>query len=198
MPQAALPDLNTAFIVYRREAITSLKSKRYDACFGALYAINGLLPKEYRVKISTKLYNEKTNLDTIAVCYHCKEKTSYNEIEIKVMMLPLILTTITGSETEKVWVCSKCNNTNKLQKTDIIEPIIEEPYFVNIVPKPPLRKNGLLDRVSYHKEVSRWVWTMLDELEAQMSNYRREYQPRNEELIDSDINMEESGEAGDL
>jgi len=197
MPQAALPDLNTAFIVYRREAITSLKSKRYDACFGALYAINGLLPKDYRVKISTKLYDEKTNLDTIAICYHCNQKTSYNKIQIKEAMLPMMIGTITGSETEKVWDCEQCGKTNKLHQTDIIEPIVEEPYFVKIVPKPPLRKNGLLDRVSYHREVSRWVWTMLDELEAQMSNYRREYQPRNEEAIDSDLSIEEAGEEGD-
>lgn len=193
-PQAALPDLNTAFIVYRREAITSLKSKRYDACFGALYAINGLLPKEYRVKISTKLYDEKTNLDTIAVCQHCKEQTNYNEINIHDVLLPVAVGIITGLEYEKVWTCTKCNQVNKLYKTDILEPTIEEPYFVKIVPKPPMRRTGLLDRLSYHKQISRWVWTFLDELEAQMSNYRREYRPMNNDMIDLDSTINDSGE----
>lgn len=198
MPQAALPDLNTAFIIYRREAITSLKGKRYDACFGALYAINGLLPKEYRVKVSTKLYEEKTNLDIMAVCYHCKAESNYKEVVIHDVLVPLIVKMITGSVTEKVWDCSKCLKSNKLNKTDILEPILEEPNFTKMMPKPPERKNGLLDRVSFHREISRWVWTMIDELEAQMSNYRREYQPRSDEMIDSDLNMEYSGEDGDI
>lgn len=197
MPQAALPDLNTAFIVYRREAITSLKSKRYDACFGALYAINGLLPKEYRVKISDSLYKEKTNLETMVICSNCKEKREYNEIKIFDILLPFAVGVISGIESEKAWKCGKCEKLNKLGKTDILEPVIEEPYFAKIVPKPPMRRHGLLDRVTYHKQFSRWVWTFLDELEAQMSNYRREYQPRNEEQIDSDTSMGETGEDND-
>lgn len=198
MPQAALPDLNTAFIVYRREAITSLKGKRYDACFGALYAINGLLPKEYRVIISTARYDEKTRLETIAVCYHCNEKTNYDEIKVDTEFMSLIEKLIIDEEYQKVWICHKCSKVNKLNRTAILEPAIEEPYFAKIVPKPPERKNGLLDRISYHREVSKWVWTFLDELEAQMSNYRREYQPRNDEMIDSDLGMEETGEGLDL
>jgi hypothetical protein len=198
MPQAALPDLNTAFIIYRREAINALKGQRYDACFGALYAINGLLPKEYRVNVSTKLYNEKISLEIMAVCNHCKDKVNYKEIKIYDLLSPLIVGLITGSESEKVWNCTKCGKSNKLSKTDIIEPVLQEPNFTKMMPKPPERKNGLLDRVSFHREISRWVWTMIVELEAQMSNYRREYQPRDNEMIDSDLNMEETGEELDL
>lgn len=193
MPQAALPDLNTAFIIYRREAMTSLKSKRYDACFGALYAINGLLPKEYRVKVSTKQYDAKTNLDIMAICPECKVSSNYKEIKIFDLLSPLIVGMITGNKTEKVWSCEKCNKINKLSKTDILEPVLEEPNFTKMMPAPPERRNGLLDRVSFHREISRWVWTMIDELEAQMSNYRREYKPQNEEMIDN-YNSLESGE----
>ena len=35
-PQARLPDVNTAFITYRREAIVSIKSYDHRSCYGAL------------------------------------------------------------------------------------------------------------------------------------------------------------------
>ena len=68
MPQARLPDINTAFIVYRREAITSWKSQTYDACFGSLQTLNGLLPHDYRVMISDSEYYKEINKDMLFTC----------------------------------------------------------------------------------------------------------------------------------
>jgi len=74
MPQARLPDINTAYITYRREVLVSLKSKNYTSCIGALYALNGLLPEKYRVTISNLAYAEKTEQDLLVICRHCKQK----------------------------------------------------------------------------------------------------------------------------
>ena len=52
MPQARLPDINTAFIRYRSEVLVGMKKGDWDSMHGSLNGINGLLPQEYQVKIS--------------------------------------------------------------------------------------------------------------------------------------------------
>ena len=63
MPQARLPDINTAFIKYRNEVIAAIKRKDYDNMHGSLNGINGLLPTEYQVIISNTKYEELTRTD---------------------------------------------------------------------------------------------------------------------------------------
>jgi len=52
------------------------------------------------------------------------------------------------------------------------QKILSEPYFLRIVPKPPQRKDGLMDRSTYHSKIAVWIWTFLDELEERMAQFR--------------------------
>lgn len=172
MPQARLPDINTAYITYRREVISSLKSRNYSACFGSLYALNGLLPVEYRVKISSIDYEEKTRQDIFVICKFCKIELDFKTIKVFDLLLPLVNSVLSANTHERIWVCTACNKNNRLEQTDMKQKILSEPYFLRIVPKPPQRKDGLMDRSTYHSKIAVWIWTFLDELEERMAQFR--------------------------
>lgn len=172
--QAYLPDINTAYISYRGEAIRSIKSEHYDSAFGAMYSLNALLPEDYRVKISTPSYLEATKEELEAVCLSCKQNSNIHLIKIIDKLLPSLIKTITDKETEKFWKCPLCKNENNLSKTEFIHSILEEPQLLKVVPRPPERKDGLMDRLKYDKQISAWLWNMLSELEGRMSKLRED------------------------
>ena len=72
MPQARLPDINTAFIRYRSEVLVGMKKGDWDSMHGSLNGINGLLPQEYQVKISDTKYYELVKEDIEYECNKCK------------------------------------------------------------------------------------------------------------------------------
>ena len=149
--QAELPDKNTAFIVYRREAISSWKSARFDACIGALYSLMGLLPTTYRPTISTEEFNAVTNQDTLAFCTECKTESNYSTVNTFEIMLPLLSNVISGQTTEKVWECIFCKKLNSINTTEFKQKILKEPYFIKVIPEPPSRKSGILGRTQFAK-----------------------------------------------
>ena len=182
MPQARLPDINAAFTKHRNEVISSLKSQQYDAVFGALYALNALLPEDpvieetklpkYRVVVSDIEFLKITKPVTFCTCYHCTQTSNYDEVTVFDMLLPIMDQTITGKKFSKSWICPLCKKTCRLRSDDFSETAIKEPSFLGIVPKPPRRQDGLMDRSSYHRKVTQWAWTMLDELECKMAQFR--------------------------
>ena len=180
--QSRLPDINTAFVKYRNIVTTHLEMQDYTACFGALYALNGLLPDEYRVKISTTEYNKLTRHDIFVKCNSCQVETDYSKIKVFDLIIPLIETVISGNQHEKVWLCSSCKHKNKLLKTEMRQTVLQEPYYLHVVPSPGKRRDGLNDRSSYHRKIAVWVWTMIDELEERMSMYREDNWQKDERL----------------
>ena len=197
MPQARLPDINTAFIVYRRETISSLKSGQYDNCFGSLYALNGLLPEEYRVQISTKDYEEKTALDIKVICPKCEAETEYKKIKVFDKLFLGLYSLILNKRLEKVWTCTACGQDIRISQTPMTQPKLKEPWFVKTVPKPPLRKDGLHDRSTYHIKICQWVWSFLDELEAQMAKFRDDNWHKGGEMFEGEDEIIEGGEEFD-
>ena len=194
MPQARLPDINTAFIVYRREVIISLKNQNYDNCFGALYALNGLLPDEYRIRISTKQYEEKTDLDIKVKCPKCDAETEYKKILVSPMLMVGLEGMIIDSPNEKVWTCTGCKQNIRVTQTEMIQPKLQEPFFVKTIPKPPMHQDGLHDRSTYHKKMTQWAWTFLDELEAQMAQFRDDNWHKGDEMYDGEGEIIDGGE----
>ena len=178
MPQASLPDINTAFIKYRNQAIFNMENGRYDAAVGSLYAFNGCLPETYRVKISTIEYEAKTQEKLNAKCPYCEEEIEVKDMQIEKILNPLIIGVFTKEKYDKVWHCSKCNQVNRLAETEMIKYQLEEPSFLGIVPKPPERKDSLTDRRQFDIKFQNWCWKLLDELEAKAATFRRDYTPK--------------------
>ena len=192
--QAELPDKNTAFIVYRREAISSWKSGKYDACIGALYSIMGLLPKDYRPTISTEEFEHMTNQNLLAVCTECKAENNFAQIKTYQIILPYLSSFVSGKDREEVWDCLQCNAMNRLNQTQFIQKVLKEPYFLKILPKAPGRKEGMLGRTQYKIKFSTWFWLVLSSVEALMGRYRENYVPKDYDGFDLDAEIPDGGE----
>jgi len=192
--QAELPDKNTAFIVYRRESISSWKSGKYDACVGALYSLMGLLPSDYRPTISTEEFDILTSQNLMAVCSECSTENNFAQVKTFNMTLPFLANVISGQQTEKVWSCISCGRDNRLSTTKLIQKVLKEPYFLKVIPSPPGRKDGMLGRTQFTIKFSSWFWLALSSIEAQMGRYREEYQPKDSDMFDMEASVQEGGE----
>ena len=196
MPQAALPDINTILITYRREVVVDLKSKRYSGVIGSLLSMNAVLPKEYQVEISTPKYNEAINKNILAVCKSCKEETEYVNVRTHDILLDSISSLIQNKKYDKMWKCPKCKKYNSLLKTEFVKPEPKKPYFLKIVPDVPERMDGIISTMAYHKKFEAWARNFLVELEFQMGKYRIEYKPKGDDEFDD--NVHSGGEEFDV
>ena len=196
-PQARLPDVNTAFITYRREAIVSIKSYDHRSCYGALSCINSLLPEKYRIKLDTMQFNEESKTDFIYCCIHCTRQTAQSKIDIFDYVLDSCEILLTDEKTIKMWKCPECCELNKLSDTIVIKDMLAQPSFLHTIPLAPERKNGLLGRSKYRKDFSKWAWNFLYELEERMAQFRDDNWSKDQEYQgpdDVDTSEEEEGE----
>lgn len=191
MPQSRLPDINSAFVTYRREVLNSYHTANYGNCIGALYAINALLPggdpTNYRVTISDIEYKEATKFEINAICYHCQAKTLYESVQIFDLLLPIVDSILSGNEYVKVWICSNCDKECNLHDTTFSKTTIQEPHFAHCVPKAPEKKDGLGGRTSYIKNIKNWIMTFLIELEERMGQFREDNWQKGGQSDDLDI-----------
>jgi len=194
LPQSRLPDVNTAIIVYRREAITDLKGNKYDACLGALHALNGMLPKEYRVTISTMDYNAMMKEGLFATCKFCTQESDFRTVKPFELVLPFVNSVIATQAKEKIWLCSHCQKENRTGETMFTNKIFKKPYYLRVVPDPPTRKDGMMGRTQFTIKFSSWFWLALSSIEAQMGRYREEYQPKDSDMFDMEASVQEGGE----
>ena len=179
--QSRLPDVNTAFNTHRKRAIITIERKQWTECLGALYAINAALPEEYRVIISDQEYLKMTRQDLNVTCIQCKERFDYNSIKVLNLVTVPFERLLGKSKTIRVWFCPKCNERHELEKTEIEQTILKQPYYLGVVTRPPQRSDGIIARVKYDREFERWAWTMLDELEQKMAQYRDDNWDRGED-----------------
>lgn len=189
--QSRLIDVNTSAIKRRNEVSAGLDSQNYDKVFGALYSLNALLPEfheddgrqKYRITISDILYRQFTKPETKITCKICTEVTNFDKIKVFEMIPPMFEGIMVSNKPSKVWVCPKCHIDNKLKECDMVETSLREPYFLRVISKPPLRRDGLHDRSSYHRKVVQWAWTFMQEWEASMAQFRDDNWQKTDELF---------------
>ena len=181
--------------MHTREILMNLKSKNYTMCFGSLYTLNGLLPEKYQVKVSNIEFKKLTDTALTAECEYCHEASDYNTLKIEKVLLPLITRTLKGVDYEKGWNCKKCKKYNKLETTKIKQNVLQEPYFLQVVPKAPERHDGIMDRSTFDIKIRQWILLFLSEISHQMGKYRQEYVPKGgettDDLIEVDTHLED-------
>lgn len=201
MPQARLPDINTAFIKYRNEVIGAIKRLDFNQMHGSLNAINGMLPDQYQVTISTAKYEDLTRTDIQYLCKTCtansKEPVEIPKESIRVFELypNAMQGLLYGGIKEQVWNCPNCHTTHILKETEISVTKLQDPYFIGVVPNPPNRKQGLMDKLTFNDKTVAWGWQMLNELEHKMALFRDDNWSRGDDLEgfdDIDTSSEES------
>jgi hypothetical protein len=190
--QARLPDINTAFITYRRELLQGLQNKNYTNCIGSLNAMNSLLPKEYRVQISTIEFEDKIRQDVQATCTGCERQVDYHKIHVFDLALPFLESVLSRNKTTKSWICDTCKCINRLSMTRIAKTILQEPYHLTLVPSPPVRKTGIRDRNQYHHEFMKWVWRMDNEIEERLGQFRDDNWHKANEMYDYEDDIDTS------
>lgn len=192
MPQARLPDINTAYIRYRNEAIWALKHKNYNVMHGSLNGINALLPVDYQVIISSIDYDQLAKAEITYQCNSCKEHIDKSKVYVFDLIPNSIEALVHGRAPNKVWKCVNCKNTNMLSNTSISQTILQNPTFLGIVPDPPQRKDGLMDRMKFNIEIERWAWLVLNELEFKMAKFRDDnWNKGDEEMGDIDTSLDD-------
>lgn len=204
MPQSRLIDVNTSAIKRRNEVSAGLDGNNYDKVFGALYSLNALLPEfpledgrqKYRITISDALYEKFTKHKIEITCPSCKKEFDYNEIKIFELTPKLFEKIITGHKKDKAWVCPKCKTTNKLLDSEMSETVPKEPYFIRVVPKPPVRHDGIQDRSGYHRKLAQWAWTFMQEWEASMAQFRDDNWQKSDQVYMPDDDID-GGEEND-
>jgi len=170
--QSRLPDINTYFVKFTNKALSSLESKNFSSCVGAINSINSLLPKDYRVRISDKEYEEKTTQNLLVECESCKEQTKRKEITISKVIQSSQVGFLTSQGLTDVWFCPKCKHMTELAQTDFVQEEVPDPSYFSVVPNPPRLRDGLMSRTKYSREFIKWFWLVMGELGDRISNFR--------------------------
>ena len=194
MPQAKLPDINNAWVRYRNYGLESIDSQNYSGAVAAIFEIISLFPEKYRVEINTAKYEELERDKITYICSECKDESNLVNINIYNLTLGLTLSFISGVNSTKVWDCVKCGSRNMLQNTQIIRSQEKKPHYHKVIPEPPNRKQGIMDRNTYDNKMRVWFFKSLEETDHQLGLYRDEYKPIDE---DEDLETLEGGEQFD-
>ena len=190
-----LPDISGRFSQWTSYAIKSLELKNTVGASGGLNNMNALLDNEHRVSINTRQYNEKILSERFYLCNFCTEiveiiinegeedvrsekitrqtEIPYANIHVFDLMSDYMEYLITKKKTNKVWICPKCNKTNKLSNTNFLQPERENPFYLKVVPNPPIRTSG--NRVGFAEKFRDWFNNYSEELENALMLYRTEY-----------------------
>lgn len=188
--QSALPDLNTAIIKFRNMVTSHLRERDYTGCFGCLYAMNGILDEEFRVKVSTEEYGNLVKQDITIQCQSCTETIDFLTIKVHNVLVSPLNNILSGNKFEKIWICPKCKKDNLLLSSAMKQTKLQPGGFLHIVPEPPTRQGGVTDRTDYHNKVAQWVWTFVKEIEERCGEERKAYLNRGDD-IDNTIGDEE-------
>ena len=192
--QAKLPDINAAIVRYRSQALESVKTSDYDMAVSSINFINADLPEDYKVQVSTALYNSIVEDRKIIACEFCTSKetilkdgkltltgksiptecslTEINQFDLELDWLEQILS---GEKQKRVWNCTKCGKLNDMDVSKIKIKKYQAPFYLKIMPEAPRRKRGIQGRSSYDNEFKKWFDTAMSEIESQISKYRAEY-----------------------
>lgn len=209
-----LIDVNTGFIKHRLTVLGGLLANNPEAVIGSLDAMNALLPETYRVTIDTDEYNARIRGSMVALCSFCttpkeiddgegKTKTvnlptptDYEKIDIQNLLLPASDQFVYGRKYDRFWACPKCHNDNKLSTTDFEQITLKEPHYLQLVPAPPRKGTGVVDRTTYWVRFERWARKLEAELEASAARFRAEYKPKKGENTEG-IMIDTEGEGDD-
>ena len=192
--QAKLPDVNAAIVRYRSQALEAVKIGDYDMAVSCINFINADLPEDFKVTVSTDLYNSIVEDRKIVPCEFCTSpeivlkdgkpvktgkmiptECSITEIKQYDLEMDWIEQILTNKKTKRVWLCTKCGKSNDMDITKIKVQKYQEPFYLKIMPSAPRRKRGIRGRMSFDTEFKKWFDIAMSEIESQISKYRTEY-----------------------
>ena len=194
-----LPDLTSTFSYWRKRKDDSLKSGDWDTMALALRYMNGALDLEYRIPMSTELWNEQKDGYQMWKCFSCTttETKTINKGEdneyTKEVQVPTcskrkdvekfvekcsgLTAFLSESKTRKMWICPKCKNVSSVKLVESQLMKHKQPHYRGCIYDEPTRPlTGLMLRHGiYPKGMRMWGEAYSIELEHQLALYRQEY-----------------------
>ena len=95
---------------------------------------------------------------------------------------------ILDKQYEKVWLCPGCGYKNRLASTKMKQTKLTQPHYLQVVPDPPQRHDGMLGRLAFHNKAEQWVWLILEELEFALATWRDDYMKQNRDEFEENSN----------
>jgi len=173
--QAKLPDINAAIVRYRNNLLHAFDNNEANTVIVSWSAINALLPDDYKVEVNTEKFLKLVAENKIIICSKCEEKIPYQDVKFNDLLLSSVESLITQKKHKHVWNCPKCSFENifNFKKIKIVK--FQQPYYLEVVPEPPTRHLGIVDRSSFDTQFRRWFTLALDEIESKIGKYRADY-----------------------
>ena len=188
--QSKLPDINSAIVTHRNAMLRAYDRKDFEKIIISYRAINGLLPEDYKLEISTEKYNTEIKTKKEIKCPKCDESSNMNDVKFMEFDLPENQQILFGKQSAEWWFCPACKSKNHEDDTDMRSIDAKDPTYYQIIPNPPIRKS-ILDRPYFDLACSKWLFIAIPELENQIQLYRAEYVANNGDDGFEDLEEEE-------
>ena len=180
-----------------------MSSRNWDEASLALHNMNGALDSEYRLPISSYLWNSNEDSFLLWKCSNCtttetkvinegQEDEYQKEVEVPTTsrledikiyeeICDPVITLLINAKTRKIWICPKCNHHDPVR--NVIAHMMKYPsphYRGYIYDEPHRAQTGLTSRHGlYPRQMEMWCRNYSIELEHRLSEYRLEYIARN-------------------
>jgi len=176
------------WVKWKAYGLDCIRSGDYSGAVAAIYGINSLLPEKYVCEVNTEKYNELRKEKYVLVCRSCKKEVNRQDVKLYDIQLSLISSILSNQSFEKYWDCPNpdCKESQRVANTKMILDLHKKPFYYQVIPEPPGRKEGLADR-KFHNNMITWFYQSIEELDHQLGIYREEYRTpdeQNENLIE--------------
>ena len=194
-----LPDISKNFGYFRNIAIDYLNRHNWDGARSGVYNLNECLGNDYMISLDDIAYQDQVKQHSFFQCNHCTitetktiNKDTENEYEKEIQVqteIPIqdvdifeehldeVHQLLLHKKTDTVWICPKCKEVNPIRKTRKIIAEKAKPFFLKVIPMPPVEQIGL-DR-GFPKKFTAWFWNAMEEITYQEYLYRTEYTHQN-------------------
>ena len=200
MPRSGyLPDLSGVFTTWRDAYRKAMVSEDWDNACLALHNMNGALDVDYRLPISTKMWEEKREDYIIWKCSNCTttetktinkgEDDEYTkdvqvptcselkDIRIYDRRTSFLDEVLSGKTSETMWDCPKCKNPETVAQSKKEMMKYPRPHYRTCIYDEPTKPSGgiAIRHGVYPTQMETWCRHYSIELEHQLAVYRLEY-----------------------
>ena len=194
-----LPDLSGVFTTWRDSYRKAMVSEDWDNASLSLHNMNGALDVDYRIPISSPMWEEKREDYIIWKCNNCtttETKTinkgeddeytkeielptcsEFKDIRIYDERCDLTTEILTGKKSIEMWDCPKCKQSATVSQSKKEMMKYPRPHYRSCIYDEPIKPNGgiAIRHGVYPTQMEIWCRNYSIELEHQLAVYRLEY-----------------------
>lgn len=178
-PQAALPDLNQAFITHRHQLTSAQGWRDPVAIMRSVMALNGCLSEKHKMSfVPWPEYKERVRSTRSVICPHCKEPHSTERPQTVLSQWPAVMRSVLGErESYSVLLCPKTQEKIWLDDPGLDWTISPANILDPNEPAPlPPPHTTMAERVRWGKDFDEWARIIGAIVEDRARLFRATYQ----------------------